>query len=277
LSLVCVIAAAGRGELAARLLPPLPSVWDFVAGVGQALFLFMGFELLTSQAEIADDPRSVRRALGGSVVLLGAFYATVSLGFSCLTVTPEGDVAPQLAIAEQSGGVLAALLVTALSLLASFTSFNGALLTLSRLTAALAAQGVLPRSLSRVEPRSLAARPALALLLMLALVALVLVNFADMLRPSILAAAIAAALVYAGLAWVRQFAPFAEPQRAAIWRAFGVALAAGLVALAVGVLLDAGAALAGTLALLVAAVATGAFAAWRLRPLARHGGTVHAR
>ena len=267
LSLLSVAGAMERGQLSDRLLPPLPNAWHFVAGVGQALFLFMGFELITSQAEIVDNPRFLRRALAGSVFVLGAFYAVVSLGFSCVATLPNGDgeVLPQLALAGQAGGWLAMLLVAGLSLLASFTSFNGALLTLSRLTAALAAQGVLPRRFSIIAPRSLVPRSALFLLLALALVAAVLVSFGDMLRPSIFAAAVAAAVVYSGLCWVREFTPFAEAGRSAWKRCLGFALAAALSGLAIGVLLDAGPALAGTASILVTVFAISLLASARLR------------
>ena len=73
------------------------------------------------------------------------------------------------------------------------------------------------------------------------------------------------AVVYAGLAWVRQFAPFAEPRRSAARRCAGVALTAGLTALAVGVLFDARSFLAGTVALLVAAFAASALASIGVR------------
>jgi APA family basic amino acid/polyamine antiporter len=267
LSLLSVAGAAERGQLAERLLLPVPNAWHFVAGVGQALFLFMGFELITSQAEIVDEPRHLRRALVGSVFVLGAFYAVVSLGFSCIAtpVDGDGDVVPQLAVAGQAGGWMATLLVAGLSLLASFTSFNGALLTLSRLTAALAAQGVLPRSLSQIEPRSLVPRAALVVLLALTMAAAALVSFGTMLRPSIFAAAVAAAVVYAGLCWVREFAPFAETGRSTARRCVGFALTAALAGLAVGVLLDAGPALAATVSLLAIVFGASLVASARLR------------
>jgi len=266
-SILALADAMGRGELTERLLPPPPDAARFAAGVGQALFLFMGFELITSQAEIAAGPACVRWALGGSVVVLAGFYATVSLGFSCLDVTPDasGEMVPQLAVAGQAGGLAALLLVAVLSLLASFTSFNGALLALSRLTAALASQGILPRSLSRVEPRSLAPRPALALLLVLALGATALVGLGGAMRPAILAAAVSAAVVYAVLVWVRERSPFLEVDRGIVRRLASTLLAGCFVVLATGVFLDAGPALAGTLALLGTAFGAAILAAFRSR------------
>ena len=267
-SLASLVVAARSGDLAARLLPPAPDVGHFVGGVGQALFLFMGFELITSQAEVASGPRAIRRALLGSVAVLTVFYAIVSLGFSCLAPDTAGAAdlwVPQLALAEQAGRGPAIVVVAVLSILASFTSYNGALLALSRLTSALASQGVLPRRLARVQPKTLMPSTALATLLVLAIAATALVSYGGALHPAILAGATAAALVYASVTWVRERPPFAAPGRSALRRLAAALLAGGLTILAVGVLLEAGPALGGTLALLAGAYLLALFAARRAR------------
>jgi amino acid transporter len=171
LSFATIAREAARGQLLHRLAPPAPSPAVFIAAVGQALFLFMGFELITSQAEIA-APSAIRRGLRVSVVVLTAFYAIVSLGFSCMGGISAGSgstLLPQLGMAERAGGPIAVVAVAILSLLASFTSFNGALLALSRFLAALASQGVLPRRLAKVTPRGLIPDAALVALLACAL------------------------------------------------------------------------------------------------------------
>lgn len=286
-SLASVAAAAGSGALAARLLPPAPSPGAFVAGVGQALFLFMGFELITSQAEVATGTPAVRRALLGSVAVLTGFYVLVSVGFSCLDPDAVGaagatdEAVPQLALAGHVGRGPAVAAVAVLSLLASFTSYNGALLALSRLTAALASQGVLPRRLGRVQPGTLVPSYALAALLLAAIAATALVSFGGAMQPAILAAAAAAALVYAAVAWVRERPPFAEPGRPVLFRVAAAMLAAALAALGLGVVLAAGPARGGTLALLAAAGSAALVAAYRCRrrvpgPALAEGGS-HAR
>jgi len=226
----------------AALAAPAPTAAGFATATGQALFLFMGFELLTAQAEHA-EPRALAKGLTGSVVLLAGFYAVVALGVASL---PPGDPLELLAHAE---GPLLPLGVL-ICLLASFTSFNGALLGLSRFTAALAAQGALPRSLGRVAPPRLVPTNALNALLVLAVAATALVHWGRALEPAILAAAVAASLLYAGAAWVREGAPFAERHRPLARRVAGRALAVGLAALAAGVLAGAG---IGALVLLAAA------------------------
>jgi len=271
LAVYAVAGAASRGDLAARMLHKTPTLLDFVSGVGQSIFLFMGFELVTSQVEIARSPASLRRSLLGSVLVLTLFYASVSLGYSCL---PEGAVAnaesfvPQLAIAEQAGSSMALLAAIVLSLLASFTSFNGSLLGLSRFTYALGSQGVLPRRFAKLDPVTLVPREGLFALLLLAVGATALVWFGGAMYGAILAAAVAASLVYAGAAWVREGAPFAEKGRPAALRFAGRGLAVLLALLAAGVLAGAGHALVATLLLLAAAYGAAAVAGWRMtRPV----------
>jgi basic amino acid/polyamine antiporter, APA family len=263
-----VIAAAGeRGELLVRLATPAPDVGRFLAAIGQALFLFMGFELITSQVEAGASPPAIGRALTGSVAVLAGCYALLSLGFSCVKEAAPGadwHLVPHLGVASQAGGGSALVGVALLSLLASFTSFNGALLTLSRFTSALAAQKVLPGRLARLHPGTLVPREALATLLVVAIGATALVGFGSALRPSILAAACSAAVVYAALAWTRERPPFAEPERSRIRRAVSGGLALALGVVGVGVVIDAGPALAATLALLGVAYSAALLAARRV-------------
>ena len=133
----------------------------------------MGFELVTSQVELVRAPGAIASALSRSVRLLAVFYVLVALGFSTLAapqagVVPGSDgdwLIPQLGLGAAAGSPLGAAAIGILCLLASFTSFNGALLTLSRLVAALAAQGVLPRRLAHMDARRMvpltrARRPA---------------------------------------------------------------------------------------------------------------------
>lgn len=260
LSVVSIAHAGSAGVLAARMLPPAPSVAGFAAAVGTALFLFMGFELVTAQAEHS-DPKQIARGLTGTVGVLAGFYALVSAGFSCLAPGSDvGGLVPQLAIAEQSGSPWAVPAMVILCLLASFTSFNGALLALSRLVYALAAQGALPKRLAKLDPKTLVPRRILTGLLGLAIAFTAVVAIGDAREPAILAAAVAASALYAAAAWVREGAPFAEGGRGKAGRALsGVLIAVGLGALA-----GAGPARGATVALLGASVAAAVFVAARL-------------
>lgn len=253
ISTILLLGAWQRGELLTRLLPSPPSFATFSAAVGQAFFLFMGFELLTSHAEVASKP-AIGRALIGSVLVLTLFYATVSLGFSCLAQLPtpvsRGFFIPQLAIAEQAGGPTMIMLVTFISILASFTTFNGALLALSRFIYALAAQGILPRPLAQLEPRTLVARQALLALLGCSILFTLLLHLLAWYEATILAAAIAATLVYATATWTRECSPFRETDRRIGWRLLNGIFAIILTLFALSVISYAGQVRSSTLILL---------------------------
>jgi amino acid transporter len=264
LAVVVVVRHASAAASLAWLVPPAPGVARFAAAVGQALFLFMGFELVTTQIEVARSPASVRRALGASVAVLAAFYGLSALGFAALPAAAARDpLVPQLEVARAAGGTPAVVLCVLLCLLACFTSLNGALLALSRFIYALASQGVLPRPLAVMHGRRLVPRRALAALAAVAVGSTLLVTTTRVVTPVILAAASAAALAYAGAVLVRQRAPFAEAGRGALRRAAGVALAAALAALGVAVVTDASTPRGPTLAALGAAVAASLLLAGR--------------
>ncbi len=270
LSILAMFGAADRGELSTSLFTSAPSLPSFIAAVGQALFLFMGFELVTSHAEVATK-KAVSTSLWGSVIVLTLFYGIVSLGFSCLMNLPaqgHGLYVPQLAIAEQAGGQGVTVIVALICILASFSSFNGALLALSRFTYALAVQGVLPRPLAKMDPRTLTARAALATLLGLSLAFTVLVYSLSLYEASIFSAAVAAALVYAVATLTAERPPFRAAEPIGVRRVASFALTLGLIALGIGVIADAGEDRISTLMLLACAYGAALYAAWRTgRPL----------
>ncbi|BAP54535.1 hypothetical protein THII_0238 [Thioploca ingrica] len=241
ISCVTLLTAYQHGELLAHLSSAVPTFTTFIAGIGQALFLFMGFELLTAHVEVADK-QSVGRALSGSVGVLMLFYIITALGFACLTELPRthsGFVLPQLLLAEQTGRLDVILLIIITGLLASFSSFNGALLALSRFAYALASQGLLPRQLAQLESRTLTARPALRWLLGLTVSFTVIIYLLSWYQTVILAAAIATALVYAAVLLARERVPFRESERAYHQQLMSAALALSLVGLGVGVIVTA--------------------------------------
>ncbi len=274
LSVAAVFGAVMRGELHARLLPAAPSLARFVAAAGEAFFLFMGFEFIVSHAEIARDSRAIRKALSRSVWILAAFYGLVSLGFSCLSASADASnlrTLPQLAIASQEGGPWAVIAAAVLSLLASFTSLNGALLTLSRFVQALASQRVLPHGLSRIDARTLVPRRALDILLVLAIVSTGVITWGNVFDASILAGAFSVCVVYAASMWARGRAPFREPGRHAAWQAAGVLLSLMLAGLGgAAVLVSGGKAAPAALVLCGFAYAAAAWFAFRKFSLSHH-------
>ena len=152
---------------------------------------------------------------------------------------PDGAVdwlVPQVGLARAAGGNPAVLAVIAACLLASYTSFAGALLALSRLTQVLAGQGVFPRGLARVDPRRLVPARALDALTVLGALAAAAIDGRTATLAVLGAAAAAATLIYASVLWARERAPFCEDGRSWVWSAAAGTLAIALLALGAGAL-----------------------------------------
>lgn len=245
LSFTALALALREGRLGdvARVAPP--SATAFLAAVGQAFFLFMGFELVTSHVEVAGSADRIGAALRRSVVVLTFFYGLVAAGFAATqwptAVSDAGLwlITPQLALAAATGNGLVLWAVVAACLLASYTSFNGALLALSRLVQVLAGQGVFPRGLSRVDPQRLVPGRALDLLLAGSAAAATLIEGRPLTLLVLGAAAATATLMYASALWARERAPFREAGRPRLARFSAAVLATGLLVLGCGALIEA--------------------------------------
>jgi amino acid transporter len=233
LAVGAVVRASHDPGFGARLFPPTPSPAAFAGGVGQALFLFMGFELVTTQTELVRAPGAIAAALRRSVLVLAVFYTVAALGMTALA-PPSATLAPQLLLVPAAAGTIGAAGIGLLCLLASFTSWNGALLTLSRLVYALAAQGFLPRSLARLDSRRLVPPNALHALLALAVLLTLVLHGQAVVALVLGGAAASAALVWAAAVAVRERAPFAESGRSVHHRRAAVALAALFLAFGAG-------------------------------------------
>jgi amino acid transporter len=246
LALAGVIGAAHRPDFAVHLLPAAPSPLAFLGGVGQALFLFMGFELVTNQVELVRAPGAIGSALSRSVRLLTVFYALMALAFSTIALPPpapglgaDGDwLTPQLDLGAATGSPIVAAAIGLLCMLASFTSFNGALLTLSRLVYALAAQGMLPRRLARMDAKRMVPPDALAALLAAAVALTFLLSTRGLIDAVLAGSAAAAGLVWAAATAVRERPPFVEPGRPRRHRIVAFAVASLFVVFGCGALVE---------------------------------------
>jgi amino acid transporter len=240
LAVIAVLHASAEPGFVARLLPPAPAALVFIGGVGQALFLFMGFELVTTQIEVVRAPNAIASALVTSVWVLALFYGLLALGVSALAPAAHGSwLVPQLSLLPAAAGPIGAAGLGLLCLLASFSSWNGAMLTLSRLVYALAAQGLLPRSLAHVDARRMVPGRALAALLAVSILLTLALDGRALVSAVLAGAAAAAALVWAAAVVVRERPPFAEPGRAPHRRPLALALAALFVAFGLGALAQA--------------------------------------
>jgi amino acid transporter len=246
LAIAGVIGAAGRPDFFAHLLPPRPSPLALLGGIGQALFLFMGFELVTNQVELVRAPGAIGSALSRSVQLLTVFYAVVALGFSTIAHAPQqaglaasGDwLTPQLGLGGAASSPLGAAAIGILCMLASFTSFNGALLTLSRLVYALASQGLLPRRLARMDGKRMVPPDALAALLAAAVALTFLLSSRALINAVLAGSAAAAGLVWAAAVAVRERPPFVEPGRPRRHLVAALALSSLFVVFGAGALVE---------------------------------------
>jgi amino acid transporter len=258
-----------------RWFAPAPPVFALAGAVAQAVFLFMGFELVCCHVE-STRPAKIAWALKGAVLVLALAYGLMALALSVLPPL-AGETAgidaldSPLANARRAGGAPLAGALLGACALASFTSLNGVFLSLSRLLAALGGQGVAPARLARVHAASLAPREAMRWLLLSSLAGVVLIDYLQAYRTVLFAASAAAATLYALLLLARERPPYRGIQSSSAKRASwpGWLLAAGLLLLAVGVIIDAGPSRAALANLLAALYSMGLWAALRLRQARR--------
>ena len=221
--------------------PPLAS---FANAVGQAVFLFMGFELVCAQIETS-DAQKISWALHGTVLLLAIVYGFVVLAGSA--VTPPGPVADGIriflpAMASSSPGDMLPAIMIALCLLASITSLNGAFMGLSRLIAVMAGQRVLPQVLAAIHAPTLVPRRAVTLLLFACLLCVLIIDSFRLYQAVLFAAAVSAVTLYAIALLISGKAPFVTPgmPRRRRSTALRMLLVVVLLAIAAGVLIDSG-------------------------------------
>jgi amino acid transporter len=160
----------------------------FTAGAGAALAFsiagFMGFESAAIYSEEAKDPkRSIARATYIAVAVISLFYAfsgwatTIATGPSQI-VAKSQELGPDLVFVflSEHGGMLIADITQVLfitSLFAALMAFHNAV---ARYVFSLGREGVIPRSLARINPRTFA--PVAGSLTQSALALVMLVIFA---------------------------------------------------------------------------------------------------
>jgi amino acid transporter len=263
-----LVDSAGTVAWVDRLLVPPPSPAAFASAVGQAIFLFMGFELLCTQIESSDVP-TVSWALRRTVLVLAILYGFVLLAVSghAVSMSSGPGIAGLLPEFTGASGDAASLVMLVVCLLASMTSLNGAFMGVSRLIATMARQRVLPPALGIIHVPALVPRRALTVLLALCAVAAVAIDCFGSHRVVIHAASISAATLYALALLVRGRPPFAltNAPRAAGAAFMEKALAGVLLAIAAGVLVEAGDSIWAVSTLLAMTLGAGLLAALRLR------------
>lgn len=253
--------------LDAILLVPPPSLTGFGGAVGQAVFLFMGFELLCTQVE-SSDAASVSWALRAVVTMLAIVYGFAVLAANAVSPgSPLGEGIAAWLPGSDTGPRPASPLIglaIGLCLLASVTSLNGAFMGLARLVTVLGSQGVLPRAMAAIHAPSMVPRRAMTLLLAATVISAVVIEVLAMHRAVMFAAAIAAATLYAIALLIRERPPFGAA--GALSRGRRVARVVALLVLAAvvaGVIAGAGESLGALAVLLAVTVCAAAIASWR--------------
>ena len=124
------------------------------------IFLYTAFEWVTTNAEEVVKPKIVPKAMLIAIIVLAVSQTifTVAMG---LTVDAAGRATayPQLLVAQQVMGHTGMLVMLGVTALTAVNTFNGGFVTLSRFVYAVAREGKLPRSLTRLNDRAVPVVP----------------------------------------------------------------------------------------------------------------------
>lgn len=124
------------------------------------IFLYTGFEWVTTNAEEVTKPKTIQRAMLVAVLVLVVSQAVFAVAMG-LTLNGEqlGTAYPQLLVAEAALGHVGMLMMLAITALTAVNTFNGGFVTLSRFIYAVAREGKLPRALTRLNDRAVPVLP----------------------------------------------------------------------------------------------------------------------
>ena len=124
------------------------------------IFLYTGFEWVTTNAEEVIRPQIIPRAMLYAIIVLAVSQATFTVAMG-LTVGAHGRATayPQLLVAQRVMGHAGMLLMLGVTALTAVNTFNGGFVTLSRFMYAVAREGKLPRALTRLNNRAVPVLP----------------------------------------------------------------------------------------------------------------------
>jgi APA family basic amino acid/polyamine antiporter len=124
----------------------------FVQAVALGVFLYGGFEWVTTSAEEVRDPGLVPKGMLISVVILFATCALATEGMVHLLGASELTSAyPQLFLGRHAAGAFGYGLMCAITALTALNTFNGGFITASRFIYATAREGSLPSGFARLN------------------------------------------------------------------------------------------------------------------------------
>ncbi|HEY6297276.1 MAG TPA: APC family permease, partial [Streptosporangiaceae bacterium] len=124
------------------------------------IFLYTGFEWVTTNSEEVAKPKIIPKAM---LVAIGALAASQALFAVAMGVTLDhaqlGTAYPQLLVAQAALGHAGLLLMLAVTGLTAVNTFNGGFVTMSRFMYAVAREGKLPRTFTYLNGRAVPAVP----------------------------------------------------------------------------------------------------------------------
>lgn len=124
------------------------------------IFVYTGFEWVTTNAEEVTEPRIVPRAMLVAVLVLAGSQAVFAVAMGgTLDGASLGAAYPQLLVAQQALGRAGMLVMLAVTALTAVNTFNGGFVTLSRFMYAVAREGKLPRPLTRLNEQAVPVLP----------------------------------------------------------------------------------------------------------------------
>jgi amino acid transporter len=155
--LLCVIAAGQwRHNPFVPLTPPhLPSFQVFGVGLALGLWLYSGYEQLSSVAEEIENPqRNYPRALAIVIPLsIATYFFPAFLSLAALGNWQEWNTAYLSKAAELIGGGWLGLLMTFAAMLGNVSLLNATVLTSTRMPSSMAEDGYLPPIFAQKHPK----------------------------------------------------------------------------------------------------------------------------
>jgi len=136
----------------------------FVQAVALGVFLYGGFEWVTTSAEEVRAPGLVPKGMFVSVVVLFVTCALATEGMiHLLSISELNSAYPQLFLGRHAAGQFGYGLMCAVTALTALNTFNGGFITASRFMYATAREGSLPSSLARLNVNFVPWVPVVAL------------------------------------------------------------------------------------------------------------------
>ena len=178
-----------------------------VSGLGTAvvysIYMYLGFEWITPLSEEAKNKKNIGRAMILAIILLAVCYSLFALALTesvPINSALLNSRTPHLVFGRAVAGPWGLAVMGAVSVMATLTSSNAGILGVSRLIYAMAREGVIPRSLSKINMRFFTPWYALVFSFFLQLLITLSIIASGMFKIPILLAATIECVIYTVIA-----------------------------------------------------------------------------